>query len=71
MTWRFLKGNDTEFDYSTVDESDDFDDWAEEQRHEEDKYFEQEEPSWMLDDGDNEKSPREKTLEGETGVQDF
>lgn len=58
MEMRFLKGADHDFDYSAVDECDDYDDWNEEQE----KYFENEEPEWFA--GKDE-------LQGETGVQDF
>jgi len=65
MGLRFMRGDDTDFDYKTVDENDEYDDWTEEQ----DKYFEDEEPEWVVDDtrGDDARS----RLQGETGVQDF
>lgn len=65
MGLRFMRGDDDDFDYKAVDENDEYDDWTEEQ----DKYFEDEEPEWVVDDarGDEARS----RLQGETGVQDF
>ncbi|KAF7118796.1 hypothetical protein CNMCM5793_008421 [Aspergillus hiratsukae] len=65
MTMRFLKGEDSDFDYTQVDENDEYDDWTEEQE----RYFEDEEPEWVVegtDDGDIKSH-----LQGETGIQDF
>ncbi|KAL2010270.1 hypothetical protein VTN00DRAFT_6077 [Thermoascus crustaceus] len=59
MEMRFLKGADYNFDYKTVDENDEYDDWNEEQE----RYFDEEEPEWIIED--------EKKLQGETGIQDF
>lgn len=58
MTVRFLKGEDPDFEYRGVDESEEFDDV--EMREEEDRWFDEEVPEW-------ERTPRES----ETGVQDF
>jgi hypothetical protein len=70
MTLRFLRGEDDDFDYKRVDESDEWDDKVQEEREEQEKWFAEEEPSWLL--GDNEGSGNEKTMvEGETGIQDF
>ena len=66
MKLRFLKGDDVDFDYKTVDESEEWDDRAQEEREEQDKFFDQEEPSWVLDENGGEVAVR-----GETGVQDF
>ncbi|KAJ5573985.1 uncharacterized protein N7459_008412 [Penicillium hispanicum] len=65
MRLRFMRGDDPDFDYTIVDENDDYDDWTEQQE----KYFEDEEPEWMVDDvrGDDTRTQ----LQGETGVQDF
>lgn len=65
MELRFVKGADDEFDYTAVDECEDYDDWSEEQE----KYFEEEEPEWLVDkDGGGDVKDG---LSGETGVQDF
>jgi hypothetical protein len=65
MGLRFMRGDDPDFDYKTVDDNDEYDDRTEEQ----DQYFEDEEPEWVVDDvrGDDARS----RLQGETGVQDF
>lgn len=65
MEMRFLNGGDTDFNYSLVDECDDYDDWTEEQE----KYFEDENPEWLVEK-DNEGYVN-AGLQGETGVQDF
>jgi hypothetical protein len=59
MEQRFLRGDDEDFDYKTVDESEEYDDLEEENRNKFEKYLEEESPRW------------EMTPEGETGVQDF
>ncbi|KAJ0416618.1 coiled-coil domain-containing protein-domain-containing protein [Aspergillus carlsbadensis] len=63
MTMRFLRGEDEEFDYTAVDGNEEFDDLSEEQ----DKYFEEEEPEWLIE-GEGDVKER---LQGETGIQDF
>ncbi|PGH34867.1 hypothetical protein GX50_02317 [[Emmonsia] crescens] len=65
MELRFLRGADHEFDYNAVDLNDEYDDWNEEQE----RYFDDEEPEFMLDK-DNEGHQKEE-LKGETGIQDF
>ncbi|CAG8899722.1 unnamed protein product [Penicillium egyptiacum] len=65
MGLRFMQGNDPDFDYKTVDENDDYDDHTDEQ----DQYFEDEEPEWVVD-GTHEDDAR-PNLQGETGIQDF
>ncbi|KAJ5966370.1 hypothetical protein N7481_013084 [Penicillium waksmanii] len=65
MGLRFMRGDDPDFDYKAVDENEEYDDLSEEL----DKYFEDEEPEWVVDDTRGEDA-REK-LQGETGVQDF
>ncbi|KAK2750431.1 hypothetical protein FQN57_003911 [Myotisia sp. PD_48] len=69
MELRFVKGADDEFEYALVDECEDYDDWSEEQE----KYFDQEEPKWLVDQGsESSSSPsRQPELKGETGIQDF
>jgi hypothetical protein len=64
MTIKFLKGEDKDFDYKSVDEDEKWDEV--ERRESEERWFEDEEPEWVEDD--------EKVGEGtggETGVQDF
>jgi hypothetical protein len=61
MGMRFLRGDDTDFDYKEVDENEDLDDLEEQERQE--AYFEDEEPTWAFDG--------ERELTGETGIQDF
>ncbi|CEL02944.1 hypothetical protein ASPCAL04105 [Aspergillus calidoustus] len=63
MTMRFLRGEDEEFDYTTVDGNEEYDDLTEEL----DKYFDDEEPEWLVE-GDGDVKER---LQGETGIQDF
>lgn len=63
MEMRFLRGDDNDFDYSTVDDNEEWDDKAQEERDRQDEYFAQEEPSWNLED--------DRQPSGETGVQDF
>ncbi|TVY59457.1 hypothetical protein LCER1_G000016 [Lachnellula cervina] len=58
MTIRFLRGEDPDFEYGKVDESEDYDDV--ERDEEEERWFEEEDPEW-------ERTPRES----ETGIQDF
>ncbi|KAJ9196074.1 hypothetical protein DTO164E3_6258 [Paecilomyces variotii] len=65
MEMRFLKGADYDFDYKTVDENDEYDDWGVEQE----RYFDEEEPEWIVDKS-NGGEPKAK-LQGETGIQDF
>ncbi|KAJ5360434.1 Protein of unknown function DUF2052 coiled-coil [Penicillium concentricum] len=65
MALRFMQGNDTDFDYTTVDQNEDYDDHSDKQ----DQYFEDEEPEWVVDGtrGDDARP----NLQGETGIQDF
>lgn len=62
MTIKFLKGEDQDFDYKEIDESDEWD--ILEGKEEEERWFEDEEPEWV---GEEE----EPTVGGETGIQDF
>lgn len=63
MTLKFLKGEDQDFDYKEVDESDAWD--IIESKEEEERWFEDEEPEWIgEEDGAH-------TFGGETGIQDF
>ncbi|KAJ5958527.1 uncharacterized protein N7479_005677 [Penicillium vulpinum] len=65
MGLRFMQGNDSDFDYKTVDQNDEYDDHSDEQ----DQYFDDEEPEWVVDGtrGDDARP----NLQGETGIQDF
>ncbi|KAJ5534239.1 hypothetical protein N7527_000493 [Penicillium freii] len=65
MGLRFMQGNDSDFDYKTVDENDDYDDHTDEQ----DQYFEDEEPEWVVDGTRGDEA--RPNLQGETGIQDF
>lgn len=65
MEMRFLKGADYDFDYETVDNNDEYDDWNEEQE----RYFDEEEPEWIFDK--EEGNIQKEKLTGETGIQDF
>ncbi|KAE8152041.1 coiled-coil domain-containing protein-domain-containing protein [Aspergillus avenaceus] len=65
MTLRFLRGEDRDFDYPTVDDNDEYDDWNEEQE----RYFDNEEPEWIVE-GSNDGDIGSH-LKGETGIQDF
>lgn len=63
MTLRFLAGEDQDFDYKTVDESDEWD--VVERMEREEKWFDDEEPEWIADEN-------EGVLHGgETGIQDY
>ncbi|CEJ60234.1 hypothetical protein PMG11_08816 [Penicillium brasilianum] len=65
MGLRFMRGDDPDFDYKTVDENDAYDDLTEQQ----DEYFEDEEPEWVV--GDDRGEDAQAKLQGETGIQDF
>ena len=71
MELRFLAGQDGDFEYKTVDESEDFDDRGIEDREEEERYFAEEEPEWVSDGGGPGHKKETAGLKGETGVQDF
>ena len=50
MQDRFIRGEDTDFDYNTVDTNADYDDLNLKERDEQDKYFDEEEPQmWSCD----------------------
>ena len=67
MTERFLKGEDRDFDYRSVDENEEYDDRKAEERDFEDEWFDEEKPDSSPREGETEK----QILEGETGIQDF
>lgn len=62
---RFVHGRDTEFDYELVDEDESLDVLG--SKDAEDKWFDEEEPSWV----DDSEAPAKDAREGETGIQDF
>ena len=67
---RFVRGEDDDFDYSVVDNDDQFD--AMEGRDREEEWFDDEEPSWTSDEsGEDRAGKPERMLQGETGIQDF
>ncbi|KAI1091945.1 coiled-coil domain-containing protein-domain-containing protein [Rostrohypoxylon terebratum] len=74
---RFVLGRDDDFDYQVADENDDLD--VMERREEEDAWFDDEDPGWASDPAEdqggggtnNGEKLEKKTLEGETGIQDF
>ncbi|EOD49333.1 hypothetical protein GTA08_BOTSDO12384 [Neofusicoccum parvum] len=65
MGQRFLRGEDRDFRYEEVDESEEWDDVTEEEREAQEKYFDDEDPSWIHS---GTATPK---ITGETGVQDF
>lgn len=72
MELRFLRGDDADFDYKIVDENEEYDDLTGQERDEQDRYFEDEEPQWTLSTQDNEgEGGRNEELVGQTGIQDF
>lgn len=68
MERRFLDGEDTDFDYGSVDGSEEYDDRRAEERDAEEEYFDAEEPDARPREGEREVKAG---LQGETGVQDF
>lgn len=69
MELRFLGGGDDDFEYSKVDQNVEYDDRGVEEREQEEKWFEEQEPQWIADEsGEHAESIQ---VEGETGVQDF
>ncbi|KAF2139125.1 uncharacterized protein K452DRAFT_233220 [Aplosporella prunicola CBS 121167] len=73
MGQRFLRGEDRDFRYEEVDESEEWDDHALEDQEAQDDYFDAEEPSWFQDDVPQGLNGAQGRLElrGETGIQDF
>lgn len=69
MELMFLRGDDGDFDYKGVDESEEYDDREVQEREEEERWFEKEEPSWVEES--DEDVGRAEGLTGETGVQDY
>ena len=69
MELAFLRGSDADFDYAEVDGNEEYDDRVVEEREEEERWFEQEEPSWV-EEGEQDAENAE-SLTGQTGVQDY
>lgn len=61
MTQRFLRGDDADFEYSGIDESEEYDDRDEEERSKQDEYFGKEDEAFV----------GEGRPQGQSGVQDF
>lgn len=70
MEMRFIRGGDSDFDYSNVDENDEYDDRKAEDLEAEERYFGAETPEFVMGE-DIVKRSESKELEGETGIQDF
>ena len=78
IAWRFLRGEDEDFDYAEVDTSEKWDDVAGEERERMELWVEQDEERWILD-SESESEPeseinekqKSRKVEGQTGVQDF
>lgn len=66
MEQRFLSGQDTGFDYTSVDASTEYDDTKTEERDAQDQYFDGETPEFVRGEAESVKEPQ-----GETGIQDF
>ncbi|RMZ75300.1 hypothetical protein DV738_g5560, partial [Chaetothyriales sp. CBS 135597] len=70
MEARFIRGDDDDFDYDGVDNNDQYDDRALEEQETQDRYFDEQEPEFVLSDAGPE-GPKYRQLQGETGLQDF
>ena len=69
MELMFLGGDDPDFDYKRVDESEDYDDRGVQEREEEERWFEREEPCWIVDS--DQDAIKAEGLTGQTGFQDY
>ena len=69
MELRFLGGDDGDFDYATVDTDDAYDHKGLEEQEEEEKYFDKEEPAWIVTKAQDGEDGLQLT--GETGIQDY
>ncbi|RMD39896.1 hypothetical protein DV735_g5240, partial [Chaetothyriales sp. CBS 134920] len=64
------ESDDDDFDYDAVDNNDQYDDRALEEQEAQDRYFDEQEPEFVLSDaGPGGSKPQQ--LQGETGFQDF
>ncbi len=70
MELRFMRGGDGDFDYAAVDGNEEYDDRRVEEREAEERWFDQEEARFVVDERSLRES-KSRELEGETGVQDF
>jgi Coiled-coil domain containing protein (DUF2052) len=70
MEARFIRGGDDDFDYKAIDESEEYDDHALEQRDAEERYFDDQDAEFIHGD-DTVKETKSEELQGETGIQDF
>lgn len=68
MELMFLQGDDQDFDYQSVDQSEDYDDRGLEEREVEEGWFGEQEPEWVKD---SEATDQSRALTGQTGIQDF
>lgn len=64
LTERFVRGEDSDFDYSKVDSDENLDNM--ERQDQQDAWFDDEEAAWASDSGTDARA-----LHGETGIQDF
>ncbi|MCJ1474060.1 hypothetical protein MMC13_002718 [Lambiella insularis] len=69
MELRFVSGGDDDFEYDEVDRGVEYDDKGVEEREDEERWFEEEEPQWVTDKAGEHTNA--VVVEGETGVQDF
>ncbi len=68
MELMFLRGEDPDFEYVAVDEDEAYDNKGIEELEEQEKYFDEEEPTWLGPDQDLETTDGPT---GQTGVQDY
>jgi hypothetical protein len=76
---RFVRGADDDFDYSGVDDNDEYD--VLERTDREEAWFDEEDPAWASDEGQDRAADLaasgtnsqlgEREIAGQTGVQDF
>ena len=71
MELMFLRGEDPDFEYVTVDEDEAYDNRGIEELEEEEKYFDEEEPTWLRAGQDLETTQGSHSPTGQTGVQDY
>lgn len=71
METRFMRGGDDDFDYSMVDNNPEYDDRSIEEQDAEDKYFDAQEPEFLVESDQGSSQSHGKELQGETGIQDF
>ncbi|KAL2878000.1 hypothetical protein SGCOL_006747 [Colletotrichum sp. CLE4] len=64
LTERFVRGHDEDFDYSLIDDNQDYD--VMERRDAEEAWFDEEDPEWASDADEG-----VETTQGQTGIQDF